>query len=211
MRNKLMLLVVVVLVIAMLPVGVFAGKPAELDLKVYNRTETPVSVQLTDANGALSWLEIPVGVSSVTLTEGIYEYYVVTSCGTLGGRWNVNVVKDLFIKCEENAAVPEVSLKKQCWEGTWWYDVNGESYFDRWFVPSDWVNIGDEPLPLYYDYDLGRWVYGIVDLAYLGDGCWPSGTAGNPKDKFDQHPYHVSRLSLLHQPETSTVFQAEIL
>lgn len=160
--KKFSLLTIVVLILTLLPINAFAAEPAELDLRVYNRTGDPVSVRLTTGDEAPIYLEFPDGVSEVTLTEGIYEYYIITSCGTQVGLWNVNVVKELLIKC--TGAVPEVSLQRACPDNFYLhyyylpdYDITWAFPYDSWNGP-DWLEM------VYADPDLK-----IVDS---GVDCW---------------------------------------
>jgi len=158
--KKVILLVVLGLLFALLPLNVFAAEPAELDLRVYNRTEGPVSVRLTASDGTLQYLELPVGVSELTLTEGIYEYYIITSCGTQVGQWNVNVVKELLIKC---GAGLEVSLKRACPDNFYGHYYYLPEYDTSWFFYYDSINGPDWLLWWYGDETL------IVDN---GVDCW---------------------------------------
>lgn len=162
MKSRFGIFVIVLLVLTLLPVSVFAAEPAELDLRVYNRTEGPVSVRLTAADGTLQYLELPVGVSELTLTEGIYEYYVVTSCGTQVGQWNVNVVKELLIKCSED--VLELSLQRACPDNKWGHYYYLPEYDTHWYMWFDNIN-GPDLLEVWY---------GDPDLLVLdqGIGCW---------------------------------------
>jgi|GEM_PF-3091257 len=160
--KKVSLLVVLGLLFSLLPLNVFAAEPAELDLRVYNRTEGPVSVRLTAADGTLQYLELPVGVSELTLTEGIYEYYIITSCGTQVGQWNVNVVKELLIKCSVDTL--ELSLQRACPNNRWGHYYYLPEYYTRWFISFDEPN----------GPDWFEWLYNDPDILVVngGIGCW---------------------------------------
>lgn len=167
MKRKFSFLFVFVLIISMLPISVFAGGPVELDVRVYNRTGAPISLKLTSlADGAISWVQLPANESIMALTEGKYEYYAVTKCGTQFGIWNVNVVKELLLKCEDDK--PAISLSRACPDnlyGHYWYaTAPGEQ---SWvFVPWDILNVPDT---------LGGsdWQDGGIDCWSNKDQHWP--------------------------------------
>lgn len=164
MKTKIGLFVVLALILALLPLNVFAAEPAELDIRVYNRTGAPASVRLTDADGALTWLDLPAEESVVTLTEGIYEYYAVTACGPQVGTWNVNVVKELMLRCENE--MPAITLKKACPDNFWgqyWVQVDSEGH-----IISSWV-----------------WYWANVNPGDVMGGDWISGPEDCVMNKWD--------------------------
>ncbi len=93
------------LMIAFLLIGttgsVFAKGPAEFTIDVRNRTGTPVQFNYRGADGIDHWATIPVGVSSLTLAQGVYAYWADPKCGHIAGRVNVDTQnKTLLIGCE---------------------------------------------------------------------------------------------------------------
>jgi hypothetical protein len=95
-------LLIVVLGSIMLPASAIAGSPQPLHLNVRNQTGGTVQLNLTDANGDMTFIALEPGVFPVDLTEGIYSYWASTPCGNVAGSWNVNVSKTLFLSCKND-------------------------------------------------------------------------------------------------------------
>lgn len=111
MKTKLFsLLIIVMLLVTAIPASVFAAAPQDLTLHVRNRTGVAVELNLQDANGNISFYTVAEGVSEMTLTEGVYSYWADLPCGHIAGTWNVNVVKTLFLSCDN--AMPTVYLTR---------------------------------------------------------------------------------------------------
>lgn len=174
MKNKLQWFFVFVVVLSLFPFTVFAAAPSELTIKVKNNTGAAVTGSATDANGNVIWLDLPDGISSVPMTEGIYTYYLVTKCGTQYGTWNLNVTKVLEIECK--SGTPEVMFYKQCPDnlyGHYWYAHVQEGSSNSWwlfFASWDNVNIPDA-------YPGIPWQDGGID-------CW-----SNRLDHWSQFPF----------------------
>jgi hypothetical protein len=90
----------VVLVSILLPATAIAGSPQPLHLNVRNQSGGVVTLNLTDANGGITFFQLESGVYAVELTEGVYSYWASTPCGNVAGSWNVNVSKVLFLSCK---------------------------------------------------------------------------------------------------------------
>lgn len=95
-------LLIVVLGSIMLPASAIAGSPQPLHLNVRNQTGGTVQLNLTDANGDMTFIALEPGVFPVDLKEGIYSYWASTPCGNVAGSWNVNVSKTLFLSCKND-------------------------------------------------------------------------------------------------------------
>lgn len=110
MKTKLLsLMIVVVLLISLLPIAVFAAAPVEYTIDVRNRTGAPVEFNYRGADGILHWVTVPEGVSSLTLMEGVYSYWVDPVCGHIAGEINLSQQRQiLWITCDN--AVPTVKL-----------------------------------------------------------------------------------------------------
>ena len=130
MKRLLYVSMIMVLAVTLLPMSVFAAAPAELDLKVRNQTGVEVEIRLTGADGVPMFVTLPAGTSTLTLTEGIYEYYVNLPCGVATGTWNVNVVKILYLSCSHDMAnAMLVKSMKACeYWGSW--DDDFQDYLD---------------------------------------------------------------------------------
>ena len=130
MKRLLYVSVILVLALSLLPISVFAAAPAELDLKVRNQTGVEVEIRLTGPDGVPMFVTLPAGTSTLTLTEGIYEYYVNLPCGVATGTWNVNVVKILYLSCSHGMAnALLIKSMKVCeyWGG---WDSDFQEYLD---------------------------------------------------------------------------------
>lgn len=95
-------LLIVVLGSIMLPASAIAGSHQPLHLNVRNQTGGTVQLNLTDANGDMTFIALEPGVFPVDLKEGIYSYWASTPCGNVAGSWNVNVSKTLFLSCKND-------------------------------------------------------------------------------------------------------------
>jgi len=142
MKNKMLLMMVIVMLVSLVPMAAFAAAPAELTVKVKNNTGGVVTGKAEDSSGNLYWLDLPAGVSEITMTEGVYTTYLVTNCGTQYGTWNLNVTKVLEIECQNGS--PDVSLYKQCPDnlyGHYWYAHVQEGLSNSWwFFFAAWDN-----------------------------------------------------------------------
>ena len=93
------------MIIAALLIGitgtVFAKVPAEYTIDVRNRTGAPVQFNYRGADGINHWATIPAGVTSLTLTQGVYAYWADPKCGHIAGNVNIDAQnKTLWIGCE---------------------------------------------------------------------------------------------------------------
>lgn len=154
MKKYLSVIIVLVLLMTLIPVNAFAAAPQDLDLKVRNQTGVPVEMRLTGADGVPLFVTLPAGSSTLTLTEGVYEYYAVLPCGVASGSWNVNVVKILYLSCAHDMA--NSLLVKSLYEcefmGSW--DGDFQDYLDGF--------LGVEEPDFYIGRDSA--VYGILCL-----------------------------------------------
>lgn len=191
MKKRLLFLCVIVALLATLaPVSVFAAEPAEVKVFVHNNTGGEVELSLTDADGNIHWMTAVAGVSTHEMTEGKYQFYAVTPCGTQAGLWNLNVAKELFIECVPTGVA--LSLEKECpdnYFGMVWLDKNSgihmyvekdslnlpdseyfNSYIAWWFGPyPEWVQVGEM---CYYDFTPDRHVHYWTDGVYYDHNEW---------------------------------------
>lgn len=111
MKPKFFIMIVVLsLITALLPVSVFAAAPKEVTLNIRNSSGTPVELSLVNASGSTQFFTIEPGVSALTLTEGVYTFWLSLPSGNYSGRWNVNVTKTLFIS--KTGALGLVKMKE---------------------------------------------------------------------------------------------------
>jgi len=190
MKNKLVVLfVLAALLVSLIPVSVFAAEPMELKVFVRNATGGVVDLRLTDANGDFQYLTLDPGVSELALMEGKYEYYALTPCGVQVGVWNLNVSKQLMIRCD--GGMLNMNLSKRCdggWLGTLYYDSINNIHL---YVEKDWTNLSDYGDGYFsgevYDY-FGYWPQwesrgpvcwsdiGFMDGTYWEAGVWYDNT-----------------------------------
>ena len=174
MKKHLYLFLVLALLVSALPVAAFAAKPAELKVEVRNQTGAPVDLSLTDSDGVVLYKTLPVGVSSMDLTEGRYTYFAGTACGNQSGPFNAVIGRVLYLECD---GAPVVMLEKcqyvayNPWNGDmydpgieyqhyWKYDYTYDEYVDyAWY---------------YYGQDFSC-VYGMQGKDYW-DGVKPGDT-----------------------------------
>ncbi len=156
---------IVVLVSILLPATAFAGNPQPLHLNVRNQTGGTVHLNLTDANGDVTFITLESGVFPVDLTEGVYNYWASTPCGNIAGSWNVNVGKTLFLSCKNN--LPALSLAKSVLPGCLDFGYVYTYYDDLIFVSQ--THYGENSngnVPTYeeskFDMVYG-WGYSIVE------------------------------------------------
>ena len=115
-RKLIVLALVCALIVGALPMAAFAAKAQEFDVTVRNRTGQPAEVKVIGADGVPHMFTAPVGVSNITLPEGVQSYWVSSSCGNSAGSWNLNVNKTLWIDCTPlgNAAWVAKPALKAC-------------------------------------------------------------------------------------------------
>ncbi len=106
--KKIGFALILFMLLSLLPLSASAGKPALLELNIRNQTGAVVALGLLDANGNHLYKTLPQGVFPITLPEGIYNYYAALHCGNVSGQWNINVVKTLYLSC--NQSLPRVQL-----------------------------------------------------------------------------------------------------
>ena len=124
------------LLLAALMVGITgsasAAKPAQFTIKIHNLTSETVEFNYTDTAGNVSFASFPVGISSLTLTEGQYSYWAVFSCGHTAGSFNlVQQRQSIWLNCETGSTVDLVKpsagallgLPQSCAEGKLAYHV----------------------------------------------------------------------------------------
>lgn len=102
-----------ILIIALLPVNVFAAQPQEVSWFVRNRTGGSVEVSLTDEFGNLQFFTFEEGVSEISLMEGKYQFWASMECGNLAGTWNVNLSKILYLSCDQALPFAELNRRTQ--------------------------------------------------------------------------------------------------
>jgi len=113
-------LIYFILILALLlPVGaVFAKEPVTFEIEFRNRTGGVVSLSMEDANGNKTFSDVPEGVSTLDVPEGVYQYYASTLCGVEVGTWNMNVKKVAIFKCEADGEL-FVDLDRMCYFPGW--------------------------------------------------------------------------------------------
>jgi hypothetical protein len=99
-KQLFVVFVVIALLVAALPVSVFAGTPAELKVDVRNTTGGAINLDIVDAAGNHIYKSFEAGVFEFDMLEGVYTYYVSTPCGNYAGDWNLNINKTLFVSCK---------------------------------------------------------------------------------------------------------------
>ena len=92
----------------MFPAAALAGSKVTYDVEVRNLTAAPALIQIKDSAGYPTFFEAPVGISSISMEEGMYDYWVSSSCGNSAGVWNLSRNKILWIECGDN--VPSAKL-----------------------------------------------------------------------------------------------------
>jgi len=107
-KQLFVVFVVIALLVATLPVSVFASTPAVLKVDVRNTTGGAINLDIVDAAGNHIYKSFDAGVFEFEMLEGIYTYYVTTPCGNYAGDWNLNINKTLFVSCKSGE--PTVTL-----------------------------------------------------------------------------------------------------
>jgi len=145
MKRMLYFIAIVVLVLTLLPARVFAAAPQNLDLKVRNQTGGEVELRVTGTDGVPKYFSLPAGTSTLTLTEGVYEYYAILPCGFAAGTWNVNVVKILYLSCSHDMV--NVLLVKAMVDCYYWgsWDYNFDKYLAGYWSAEPDFYLGFNP------------------------------------------------------------------
>lgn len=110
MKKKIIGLMILVMLLSVTST-VFAAGPAEYTIDVRNRTGAPVELNYRGADGISHWVTVSEGVSSLTLTEGVYSYWADPKCGHIAGTMNLSQQRQiLWISCDD--AVPSMIVTK---------------------------------------------------------------------------------------------------
>ena len=134
------------MIIAALLIGitgtVFAKGPAEYTIDVRNRTGAPVQFNYRGADGINHWATIPAGVTSLTLTQGVYAYWADPKCGHIAGNVNIDAQnKTLWIGCESaHPFVVATFIRKSSSCSDWGVFNPHDGYF---FSETNWVEGSD--------------------------------------------------------------------
>lgn len=149
--------------------GKAVAAPVKLEkVKIYNHTENQVYIRLTNENGILKYVDLPVDQSTMALETGIYEFYAVTECGNQFGTWNVNRTKELHIRCKDDRL--SIQYFKTCPQNPIYsFPKNWGTYYLIPELNVMWLFFEDSPngadwLQMVYGYD--------VTILNLGEGCW---------------------------------------
>lgn len=103
----------------LLPAGaVFAKEPVTFEIEFRNQTGGVVSLSIQNKDGYKTFADVPEGVSTMDIPEGIYQYYANTACGVETGTWNMNVKKVAIFKCEADGNL-FVDLDRMCYFPGW--------------------------------------------------------------------------------------------
>ena len=82
----------------------FAKNDPLVTISVRNRTGSELNVNFKSSQGAVLWLTIPNGVSTITLPHGFSDYWADSACGHLAGHINVDTPnKTLWLSCDQSA------------------------------------------------------------------------------------------------------------
>ena len=100
MKKMLFTAVILVVLLTSLVGTVFAAGPVDFTIDVRNRTGAEVAFNYTGADGVHHTTSIPAGISKLTLTEGVYQYWASPSCGNIAGSINLTQQhQTLWIDC----------------------------------------------------------------------------------------------------------------
>ena len=110
MRKVLLVSLVLALLLLAVPVVAFAATPVEVKVQVRNHTTGIAEVRVTDEFGNNLYYSFEPGLTEISLTEGKYQAYISTVCGTSSDTWYVDKDKVLYIEC--GAAAPVVQYRK---------------------------------------------------------------------------------------------------
>ena len=176
MKKHLYLFLVLALLASVLPAAALAAKPAELEVEVRNQTGAPVDMSLTDSIGNVIYKTLPVGTSTMDLTEGRYTYFAATACGNQSGPFNAVIGKVLYVECDGGPVV----MYEKCQFVA--YNSNNGDYYDpginyRWWR-SNGYPYGYEYYLLYtwaFNGQVQSCVYGMQAKDYF-DGVKPGDT-----------------------------------
>ncbi|MEI6291043.1 MAG: hypothetical protein WCP19_11480 [Chloroflexota bacterium] len=103
-----------IFILSFLPGAALAKTQAKatqfVNVDVYNHSGSALTVLLTRKNtGGLSYLKLGTGVSSESLSAGMYDYSVSTPCGFETGTWNVTPGRILWISCRSGKLFIEMA------------------------------------------------------------------------------------------------------
>lgn len=167
MGNKSKFVFLAVLVLALLlPTAVLAAKPQEFEVSVRNRTGQPAELRVTGADGIHHMFNVPVGYSTITLPEGVHNYYAATACGNTAGNWNMSMKKTLVLDCFQTGAAAYLATKpeKACSDNgffIWATYAPGSPW--HYYSETNW----DPTFPVSYDDHLS----GLLQGWTIIEGC----------------------------------------
>lgn len=145
------LIYTILILTLLLPAGaVFAKEPVTFELEFRNQTGGVVSLSMEDANGNKTFVDVPEGVSTLDVPEGVYQYYANTLCGVEVGTWNMNVKKVAIFKCEADGDL-FVDLDRMCYFPGW---EKQEFIFSKTFGIILWTV---KPYPGNFTHTTGCW------------------------------------------------------
>ena len=100
MNKTLFTLLTLALLLISITGSALAAGPSEFTIDVRNHTGAPVEFNYTGADGVHHTTTIPAGVTSLTLMEGVYNFWADPSCGHVAGSININQQRQiLMIDC----------------------------------------------------------------------------------------------------------------
>ena len=89
-----------------------AANAKQYTIDVRNRTGLPVELNYKTTDGILHMVTVPSGVSSLTLFQGVYQYWADPKCGHIAGTFNLTQQRQiLWIQCD--ADIPSLELVKR--------------------------------------------------------------------------------------------------
>lgn len=105
MKKSFVALLVIAMLATFFPSAAFGASATEVTVNVRNQTGGQVDLSITLPGGSPQFMTLEEGVTSFTITEGLYDFYASTPCGNQAGQWNLNVTKTLNLSCDSGSLV----------------------------------------------------------------------------------------------------------